>query len=300
MTEESSKTNHSSDTSQKPLSQMEEEIIYKVLANKTRREIIRFLHDKKTVGFVDLRDEFELQVGSLYHQLNSMDEFWVQDENKKYSLSELGVVAYRLLVLNKDQISSSTLPSKTYSDSKFVNALLSVLQKIFLPKKIFNYLVSEPLRSFFEGLLIIGAMLFFSIDGEKVLLGLFPMELEEWYFSLVTILGLWLIVALLLSTLASLFHKKPFRPFSLIAIFPFTMIPNTIILFCLWLQTKVSSTFLFLDGQILSIVGQIWSLTLTITAVSQSNKLTMKRSSLIVLIVFYLVYVIAFIVTSTI
>ena len=281
------------------ISPTEEEVIYSALGSQVRREIIVFLKENDNVGFLELRKEFGLKVGSLYHQLNSMKELLWQDENKKYYLSDLGKVAHNLMIISKDHIESSNVSLKTTQkdkDSKtFFEKLYSGIIFIFLPRKIFRFLTSEPLRTFFEGLIVIGALIFFSIDSLTVLVGFYPLGVEFWYYSLIGILGLWIFLGLIIPLFSTLFYKKKYNPLKLLAITPFVLIPSLLVIFFIWLQTKVTAEFLFLDGQILAILGQIWSLSLMITAVSNTEELTLSRSSMIVLFAFYLTYAVSFI-----
>ena len=279
--------------------QTEEEVIYTALGSQIRRDILSFIHQYPNVGFNELKKEFHsLKVGSLYHQLNTMKDLIEQDDNKKYFLSDLGKVAYDLMILNRDHIETSNVKLSTQFEKKATipNKILEILTEFVLPRRIFRYLASEPIRTLFEGLFIIGAMIFFVIDSNLVLAGFYPLEVEEWYFSLIGVLGLWLFLGLLAEFLTFLIYKRKFNPLKLFALIPFTLVPSMIALLFIWLQTKVSTIFLFLDGQVLIILGQIWSLSLTTTAVSQSKELAMSRSSLVTLFTFYLTYGFTFII----
>ncbi|MHA1245340.1 MAG: hypothetical protein ACTSP7_12315 [Candidatus Heimdallarchaeota archaeon] len=281
------------------ISPTEEEVIYSALGSQVRREIIVFLKENDNVGFLELRKKFGLKVGSLYHQLNSMKELLWQDENKKYYLSDLGKVAHNLMIISKDHIESSNVTLKPTQEEKgsktFFEKLYTGIIFIFLPRKIFRFLASEPLRTFFEGLIVIGALIFFSIDSLTVLVGFYPLGVEFWYYSLIGILGLWIFLGLIIPLFSTLFYKKKYNPLKLLATTPFVLIPSLLVIFFIWLQTKVAAEFLFLDGQILAILGQIWSLALMTTAVSNTEELTLSRSSMIVLFVFYLTYAVSFI-----
>ncbi|MEA2069888.1 MAG: winged helix-turn-helix domain-containing protein [Asgard group archaeon] len=280
-------------------SETEEELIYSALGSSIRREILVFIKEHGKVGFVELRERFDLKVGSLYHQLNSLEKLVSQDENKKYFLSSLGEIAYKILMTNKDKIEANygeTPPLQSFQEThptlqKFLQALLF----LFLPVKVFAYLKKEPIRTLFEGLLIIGGMMFFSYDSKQILAGFYPLEVEEGYFAIISISVLWIGMTLIVDLLKMLFHQKPFSPWKLFPLLPFCFLPILFVLFLIWLQTKVSTTFLFMDGYLLTNFAQIWALTLTITAVSQAEELTLKRSSLIVLLTFYVAYIFSFI-----
>ncbi len=198
------------------ISHTEEEIIYSALGSQVRREMIVFLNENDNVGFLELRKKFGLKVGSLYHQLNSMKDLWIQDENKKYYLSDLGEVAHNLMILSKDHIDSSNVTLKTTSTEKgrktFFEKFNIGIISIFLPRKIFHFLASEPLRTFFEGLIIIGGLIFFSIDSQTVLVGFYPLTVEFWYWSVFGILGLWIFLGLMIPLFSTLFYKKKYNP----------------------------------------------------------------------------------------
>ncbi|MHA1220334.1 MAG: hypothetical protein ACTSQB_01230 [Candidatus Heimdallarchaeota archaeon] len=289
-----------SETQSANASSDEEEIIYSSLGSHVRREIISFIHLNEKVGFLELREQFKkLKIGSLYHQLNMMKELWQQDANKKYHLTELGNLAYDLMIRNKDQIEISNVTiSKTDDEQKrpsFWKRVYNALIFIVLPRKVFQYLAAEPIRTFFEGLIIIGAMLYFAIDSETVLVGFYILEVDFWYYSVTGILALWLFLGLSLESFKSAIYKRKFNPLKLFTVIPFTLIPNLLVLFFIWLQTMVEANFLFADAAILIVISQVWALALTTTAVSQTEELTMNRSSLIVLLSFYIIYVVAFV-----
>ena len=93
----------------------------------------------------------------------------------------------------------------------------------------------------------------------------------------------------------TILYKRKYNPMKLFSVIPFILFPSLLVLFFIWLQTKVTAIFLFFDGQIISILSQLWILPLMTTAVSQTEELTMNRSSLIVLFTFYFTYVVAFV-----
>ncbi len=294
-----SSTVSKSEANDETIDSIEEEVVYTALSSQIRRDIISFIQANEKVGFLDLKKKFDVKVGSLYHQLNSMKELWDQDENKKYFLTDLGEVAYNLLILNRDFIASSnvklTLKSEKEVDTSFFKKILSGIIFLFLPRRVFRYLASETMRTLFEGLFIIGAMLYFSIDSQIVLVGFYPLEVMDWYYSLIGVFGLWIFLAVITVGFKAILYKRKFNPLKLFSVIPFVLIPSLLVLFFIWLQTKVTATFLFYDGQIISILSQVWILPLMTTAVSQTEELTMNRSSLIVLFAFYFTYVIAFV-----
>lgn len=45
---------------------IEEEVVYTALSSQIRRDIISFIQANEKVGFLDLKNKFDVKVGSLY------------------------------------------------------------------------------------------------------------------------------------------------------------------------------------------------------------------------------------------
>jgi DNA-binding transcriptional ArsR family regulator len=89
-----------------------EETVFKTLSNQKRRDIIRFIGEKKEATFTEIKNSIEIEdTPSLSYHLTALDCLIVQ-KNGKYSLSELGQDAYNLVY--KTTISTSSNSVITY------------------------------------------------------------------------------------------------------------------------------------------------------------------------------------------
>jgi len=83
-----------------------EESIFKTLSNQKRRDILRFVGEKKQVTFTEIKKAVEIEdSSSVSYHLNSLQTLIAQ-KDEKYSLSELGQEAYNLIV--KTNVYTST------------------------------------------------------------------------------------------------------------------------------------------------------------------------------------------------
>jgi DNA-binding transcriptional ArsR family regulator len=75
-----------------------EESIFKTLSNQKRRDIIRFIGEKKQASFTEIKNAIEIEDSSAFsYHLNSLRILTAQ-KDEKYRLSELGQEAYALIV----------------------------------------------------------------------------------------------------------------------------------------------------------------------------------------------------------
>lgn len=75
-----------------------EESIFKTLSNQKRRDILRFIGEKKQASFTEIKKSIQIEdSSSLSYHLNSL-QILITQKNEKYSLSELGQEAYNLIV----------------------------------------------------------------------------------------------------------------------------------------------------------------------------------------------------------
>jgi DNA-binding transcriptional ArsR family regulator len=74
-----------------------EETVFKTLSNQKRRDILRFIGERKEATFTEIRNSIEIEdTPSLSYHLSALDCLIVQ-KSGKYSLSELGQDASNLI-----------------------------------------------------------------------------------------------------------------------------------------------------------------------------------------------------------
>jgi DNA-binding transcriptional ArsR family regulator len=104
-----------------------EESIFKTLSNQKRRDILRFIGEKKQATFTEIKKSVQIDdSSSLSYHLNSLQTLIIQ-KNEKYSLSDLGQEAYNLIAKTNAYTSTNVIVSflrKQLSALVIANALL--------------------------------------------------------------------------------------------------------------------------------------------------------------------------------
>ena len=128
-----------------------EQDFYESLGNPIRRRILRLISERKYITYTDLIAELQITPGSLYHHLNNLNAWVVQDEEKRYCFNTLGMQAAKLLDTGTDYI--STFPSQMDLETQ-KNRLI----KIISMQKWVVTLTNAPIHSFLGSLLIISVL----------------------------------------------------------------------------------------------------------------------------------------------
>ena len=72
--------------------------LHKILKDETRRKIILTLNDKGTLSYTDLMESLDVvSTGTLNYHLKVLGDLLEKDQAEKYTLSERGKLAYRVL-----------------------------------------------------------------------------------------------------------------------------------------------------------------------------------------------------------
>jgi DNA-binding transcriptional ArsR family regulator len=75
-----------------------EESIFKTLSSQKRRDILRFVGERKQASFTEIKKAAEIEdSSSLSYHLNTLQAL-IKQKNEKYSLTNLGQEAYNLVV----------------------------------------------------------------------------------------------------------------------------------------------------------------------------------------------------------
>ncbi|RLF21527.1 MAG: hypothetical protein DRJ68_03300 [Thermoprotei archaeon] len=111
--------------------------IYQALGNPHRRKIISLLGERpEGMAFSELKRELNISVGSLYYNIDQLRDLVYQREDKRYALTEKGVVAYKMLKKDVERVRSEG------SASGF-SGLTDTLREIFFPRWFFAFLESR-------------------------------------------------------------------------------------------------------------------------------------------------------------
>ena len=85
-----------------------EETVFKTLSNQKRRDILRFIGERREATFTEIKSSMQVEdTPSLSYHLNALDCLIIQ-KSGKYSLSELGQDAYSLIYKTSIYTSSNS------------------------------------------------------------------------------------------------------------------------------------------------------------------------------------------------
>ena len=88
-----------------------EESIFKTLNHQKRRDILRFIGERKEAAFTEIKNSIGIEDSpSLSYHLNALDHLAVQKEGR-YKLSELGHTAYNLMCKTATYTASTSIIS---------------------------------------------------------------------------------------------------------------------------------------------------------------------------------------------
>ena len=80
------------------------EFLHKILKDETRRKIVLLLNQKGTLSYTDLMEELAfINYGRLNYHLKQLDDLLTKDANGRYTFTEKGKLAVRLLTEFPDQ-----------------------------------------------------------------------------------------------------------------------------------------------------------------------------------------------------
>lgn len=104
--------------------------LYHVVSHVVRRDLIRLIGGWEKISFTDLIKETNLSAGTFYYHLKKMSFLVQQEDDKRYSLTHEGRMAYDLLEHGESQVLVfATNPE--FFDQQIKKVSSPLLQKIF-------------------------------------------------------------------------------------------------------------------------------------------------------------------------
>jgi DNA-binding transcriptional ArsR family regulator len=125
--------------------------------HKIRRKIILLLAEHGPMKYSSLLSKLDIQSGVLNYHLTKMELLLKKDEERVYSLSDEGILAYKLLNFLKGEIGRPQVLSKPRKSSSIVlyEAALSIFDLLMNPRKAFTHKgTASALGSFCMGSLL--------------------------------------------------------------------------------------------------------------------------------------------------
>jgi len=264
--------------------------IYKLLDHPIRKEIIELLGEQEKLGFKELKEKLQINVGALYYHFDALSDLITQDENRKYMLTDLGKMAYQFLTSQKAQLMEVEVKERARTAGP-TNKFLRGVKSLFWPSGLFVNLYQSPKRHLADVVLILafGSWLLIETKLEPVL---FFFNFE----TLITpemvvarlLMGLFVIIAVS-EIIGRVFFGRSGGNLCLLIGASFSLLPlfvfPTILLFENW------NIIIFRDplgAGILQFFLQAWSLCALSSAISLSKGLRIEKAAVISLVLIYL------------
>jgi len=261
--------------------------IYHALNHPIRREIVKLLDARRTLGATEFKEILNIGPGKLYYHLENLGSLIEQDKERKYRLSGEGNEAYQLF------ISGETLTVKERTEPpSMMYRLMESAKSVLLPGWLLSYLYENPARHIPETLILLslsGWLCYAS--GLQPLVLFYLNQSQPLHLTMAQFLVSWLIVYSLGEIICfALFHRTggnlSLLVGSALSLFPMMLyaliwLLNTNLG---WELEKILEGW-FVRGLLLLFQG--WTFCLLAVSVSRAKKVSIDRASLVSFAVAY-------------
>ena len=268
-----------------PKEKKEKDAIYTALSHPLRRRILRIIGEKGYATFTDFIQTLNVEVGTLYYHLNLMKPLLRQDEAKRYLLSDLGNLAYQIMITSEEKLKVR----KTLTETSIGKYSL-----IFGFKPIFSYISSSnPKRFLFEAFIIaiFGGWIVVEAGLQPLLLFFIePPTVAPLFVGLCWILN-WFIIFLLLEGFSRVFYGRREGWDKLLVNSCFALLPLLLFAAIWWLDDLFNLNLIIFSPNFSSLVMflvQAWCLWSLSLAVSISKEIRIERGFLLCLLIHYI------------
>lgn len=249
-------------------------LIFSVVSNPVRIKIIEILASQGPMSFSDLKKILNISTGSIYHHLAQLSNFIEQDENRKYKLNPEGRRLYEFLKKNKEKIGFAF-----EEDKKSFLLYMSNLA-------VYVYTGENTKLLFLLPLFLLGSAYVLQISSlETRMLFLKDVQFLSFESSLIQVTISWLSVFLISEILSYLFQRTRGGHVDLLLNVSITFIP-LIIFSIFWFFTSKILEPNFLRA--IFALFQAWSLAILIKGLQFSKGLSLERSLVISLVIFFI------------
>lgn len=240
--------------------------LYEVLGSEIRRKILIYIGERGSVRFTDLKNYIGISVGSLYYHLDILEGLVIQTPDKRYTLSEEGREAYKLLTEKSIEV-----PRKSLVTNILYGIMLSHLIVKLSEKRSLRYLIM---------VLLFISYLYLPYSAHIVPGGLFILSLGKYYlfYSLLT----WFLIYLFSDILSSLLFKR--WGIGHMLLLELTILPVSI----LYIIPSILTLFNIAINEYIFLIFQAWSLSVLGFIIAYSKGLKVERGLLIALALLYI------------
>jgi len=274
----------------------EKDAIYVALSHPLRRRILKIIGEKGHATFTDFIQNLNIEVGTLYYHLNLMKPLLRQDEAKRYLFSDLGHLAYQIMITSEEKLRVKRSIAETR---------VGKFSFIFGFKPIFSYVSSSsPKRFFFEVivLLFIGSWITANSGLQPLLLFFIESYTTSTLFTGVYWILNWLIIFLLLEVFSRVFYGRREGWDKLLVNSCFALLPLLLFAGLWWLDDLLKlNLMIFFPGfsSLVMFLVQAWCLWSLSLAVSISKEIRVERGFLLCLLIHYVSVMALWVVVGT-
>jgi hypothetical protein len=276
-----------------PTQESEISRLYTVLGHPLRRNIIKIIGETGSASFTSLRTRLEVSVGTLYYNIDLMQDLIAQDESKRYILTPKGRMAYRLLVESEEKLVSLGVEAERRASR------LTLLCRALAMRSFFSYLYESPKYSLPPAIIILMYGTWITYEAR-----LFPiiflysekLALPLLYVPLLFI-GEWMVINLLGNVIPFILYDRPKEGAGCLLVGScYAMLPSltlpTVWALCKFFYIGLSLTI----AQLIMMISMGYSLLLFTIAVSAAKGLRTEKAAIISMAILYLAIGLALIV----
>ncbi len=234
-----------------------------------------------------------MSTGTIYHHLDTLSSLIEQQDNKKYYLSELGLLAYTSLIDNKDNIITPEFSKKEFN-SPILKGLMFLTPKTYINygnKRTYSVMIFTILialiGSIFCGLN--GLFPLFLFFGESLMI-FTTVDANIQFLLALFFIGNILLYFLINEGLSRIIYRKKENTLKFLASFAIIFFPLDIYLVLRFILISTGSldfSYIRVLDNILMILFQVWSLWLLTYNLCINKKLKIENSLIISLLVHY-------------
>jgi DNA-binding MarR family transcriptional regulator len=239
--------------------------LYEILGSEIRRKILIYIGERGSVRFTDLKNYIGISVGSLYYHLDILEGLVIQTSDKRYTLSEEGREAYKLLTEKNVEIPKKSIVTE-------------ILYYVMLSRLIVKLSEKRSLRYPLIVLLFI-SYLYLTYTAHIVPGGFFSLSLDKYYifYSLLT----WGFVYLFSDVFSSLLFKR--WGFGHLLLLELSLLPVSL----LYVIVSILTLFSITVNEYIFLIFQSWSLIVLGFIIAYTKGLKTERGLLIALVLLY-------------
>lgn len=258
---------------------------YTILGHPLRRRLIKILGDVGRASFTDLKSTLNVSVGTLYYNLDLLEDLVTQDRGKRYVLTPKGEIAYRLLVESEEKLISLGLEAEKRA------SWFRLLSKGFTVQGLFSHLYSSPKLSLPSAMTILIYGIWITHRAQLLPIIILYSDkpvLPPLWTACLFVTG-WIIINILGNFIPFLVYRRPkggadcLLVGSCYAILPSLALP-TIWFICKTFHIRLN----LVVAQLIMLLSMGYSLCLLTTAVSMAKGLRTEKAALVTMIIFYL------------